>query len=258
MLGEGELKKNSNGDNSDALKVKEENQDNNQDNDPKAENIVNENEKKYEKADINNNKNEKKVENKIDSKPGNEINGVGANVNMGYVQNENISPEKQEEIIEKKIEAEVEAEPEPKIVQQAAVKNDNIENTEYVQLNWEKVKFSSNGYAAKTATIIDDDKYLKFLKETYDIKENFTAGKVNNIYDGYLSKADLIVADCNCDKFCKEGTLKGHPTAYCNGHGQIFILSSENVSVNYGTKGTGGKWTLEEKGDNEYYVDWHS
>ena len=28
--------------------------------------------------------------------------------------------------------------------------------------------------------------------------------------------------------------------------------------MNYGAKGTGGKWTLEEKGDNEYYVDLHT
>lgn len=95
----------------------------------------------------------------------------------------------------------------------------------------------------------------------YDIKKNLTAGIVNNVYDGSWYKASLIVIDCNCNEFCEKGALKdknGNPSAYCNGRGQIFILSSGNVSMNYGAKGTGGKWTLEEKGDNEYYVDLHT
>ena len=137
-------------------------------------------------------------------------------------------------------------------------------NANYQKFDWNKVEFSSNdGYAAKTANMIGNNKYLNSLNETYDIKENFTAGKVNNIYDGYLNKADLIVVDCNCTEFCKGevGTVKGKngTMAYCNGHGQIFILQNTKGNfLNYGEKNQGGKWTLEKQGENGYYVNWHT
>ena len=176
----------------------------------------------------------------------------------------NLEEKKEEVKVEKKKEEKKEKKKEEKKEENKIISNVNTGNANYQKFEWNKVKFSSNdGYAAKTATIIDDDKYLKFLNETYDIKENFTAGKVNNIYDGYFNKANLIVVDCNCTEFCEGevGTVNGKDgtIAYCNGHGQIFILQNTNGGfLSYGKKDEEGKWTLEKQGEDGYYVNWHT
>ncbi len=144
------------------------------------------------------------------------------------------------------------------------------ENPNYKKFDWENARFSSNDDKGekKVIEVTFKESYLNDLKEKYSIERDFTAKYIGDVYhkNGYIhgSRFNLIIIDCDCEKFYQEGPVrdkKGNLTAYCNGHGQIFILenNSSGEFLNYGEKNV-GKWTIKEveEGSNNYYVYWHT
>ena len=143
----------------------------------------------------------------------------------------------------------------------------NIENptvnTNYQKFDWENAEFSSERPKGSVANKVNNANLITALKNNYNIQYDFTLGMVETVYDGWgnNNKANLIIVDCNCTEFCKGGagtvTGKDGTIAYCNGHGQIFILQTlEGKYLNYGEKNKGGNWKFGEK--DYYYVDWHT
>jgi len=161
-------------------------------------------------------------------------------------------------------EVKVEEKKEEKKEENKIISNVNTGNANYKEFSWNNAKFNSNdGNGIKKISKIDNNDYLNLLKINYSIEGVFTV-KFAEIYRSFMSgNADLIIVDCNCTEFCKGevGTVKGKDgtIAYCNGHGQIFILQNTKGNfLNYGEKNQGGKWTLEKQGENGYYVNWHT